>query len=216
MFSAAFPGERISAANVVKAIAAFQRSIVSMRSPYDRYHFGRDNSAVSEAAKRGEVLFLSAPVGCFACHGGQHFSLDMGREGYLPPPVFHNTGLYNLAGRFSYPDSNLGLYESTRDPGDVGKFKPPTLRNIAVTTPYMHDGSVATLEEAIAHYAAGGRTLANGPYAGIGRNNPNKSAPLRGFPLTPADRADLIAFLRSLTDTDLLRDPRFSDPRARK
>ena len=216
MFRSAFPGESVTPANVVKAIAAFERSIVSMRSPYDRYHFGRDDSAVSEPAKRGEVLFLSARVGCFACHGGQHFSLDMGREGYLPPPAFHNTGLYNLAGQFSYPASNLGLYESTKDPGDVGKFKPPTLRNIAVTAPYMHDGSVATLEEAIDHYAAGGRTIANGPYAGIGRNNPNKSAPLRGFPLTPGDRADLIEFLRSLTDGDLLRDPRFSDPKARK
>ena len=216
MFGSAFPGGPVSAKNVVNAIAAFQRSIVSMRSPYDRYHFGRDDTAVPEAAKRGEALFLSARVGCFACHGGPHFSLDMGREGYLPPPVFHNTGLYNLAGPFSYPDSNLGLYESTKDPGDVGKFKPPTLRNIAVTAPYMHDGSIATLEEAIDHYAAGGRTIATGPYAGVGRYNPNKSAPLRGFALTPADRADLIEFLKSLTDAELLRDPRFSDPRARK
>jgi cytochrome c peroxidase len=216
MFSSAFPGESVSAKNVVKAIAAFQRSIVSMRSPYDRYHFGHDASAVSDAAKRGEVLFLSARVGCFACHGGLHFSLDMGREGFLPPPVFHNTGLYNLAGPFSYPDSNLGLYESTKDPRDVGKFKPPTLRNIAITAPYMHDGSIATLEEVMDHYAAGGRTIAGGPYAGIGRDNTNKSAPLRGFPLTPEDRTDLIEFLKSLTDTELLRDPRFSDPRARK
>jgi cytochrome c peroxidase len=216
MFSSAFPGEIISATNVVKAIAAFQRSIVSVRSPYDRYHFGRDDTAVPDAAKRGEVLFFSPRVGCFACHGGSHFSLDMGREGFLPPPVFHNTGLYNLAGPYSYPETNLGLYESTRNPGDVGKFKPPTLRNIAVTAPYMHDGSIATLEDAIDHYSAGGRTIATGPYAGIGRDNPNKSTPLRGFPLTPADRADLIEFLRSLTDTELLRDPRFSDPRGRK
>ncbi|HXT69838.1 MAG TPA: di-heme enzyme [Vicinamibacterales bacterium] len=216
MFSSAFPGEPVSAPNVVKALAAFERSIVSMRSPYDRYHFGHDDAAVGEAAKRGEVLFFSARVACFSCHGGKHFSLDMGREGYLPPPVFHNTGLYNLAGQYSYPASNLGLYESTKDPRDVGKFKPPTLRNIEVTAPYMHDGSVATLEEAIDHYAAGGRTIFKGPYAGIGRDNPNKSAPLRGFPLTPADRADLIEFLKALTDVELLRDPRFSDPRARK
>jgi len=80
----------------------------------------------------------------------------------------------------------------------------------------MHDGSLTTLDDVIDHYAAGGRTIANGPYAGIGRNNPNKSAPLRGFRLTPEDRADLIEFLRSLTDGELLRDPRFSDPRARK
>jgi cytochrome c peroxidase len=80
----------------------------------------------------------------------------------------------------------------------------------------MHDGSIATLEEVMDHYAAGGRTIAGGPYAGIGRDNTNKSAPLRGFPLTPEDRTDLIEFLKSLTDTELLRDPRFSDPRARK
>jgi cytochrome c peroxidase len=216
MFSAAFTGESISARNVVKAIAAFERSIVSMRSPYDRYKFGGDGAAMSESARRGEALFFGARVACFGCHGGKHFSLDMGREGYLPPPVFHNTGLYNLAGAFSYPTSNLGLYESTKDPADVGKFKPPTLRNIALTAPYMHDGSIATLDEAVDHYAAGGRTIADGPYAGVGRDNPNKSAPLRGFTLTPWDRADLVEFLKSLTDTEVLKDPRFSDPRVRK
>jgi cytochrome c peroxidase len=216
MFTAAFPRERVSATNVVKAIAAFQRSIVSMRSAYDRYKFGGDDTALPDAARRGEVLYFRPQVGCFSCHGGKHFSLDMGREGYLPPPVLFNTGLYNLVGLFSYPASNLGLYETTKSFGDVGKFKPPTLRNVAVTAPYMHDGSVATLEEAIDHYAAGGRTIASGPYAGIGFDNPNKSAPLRGFPLTPADRTDLVAFLTSLTDAELLRDPRFSNPRTRK
>jgi hypothetical protein len=79
---------------------------------------------------------------------------------------FHNTGLYNLRGRLSYPTENTGVFAVTRNAADVGKFKAPTLRNVAVTAPYMHDGSVATLEDAIDHYAAGGRTIAAGEYAG--------------------------------------------------
>jgi cytochrome c peroxidase len=92
------------------------------------------------------------------------------------------------------------------------KFKAPTLRNIAVTAPYMHDGSVATLEDAIDHYAAGGRTISEGAYRGVGRDNANKSPTIRGFTLTSAQRADLVAFLQSLTDEELLRDPRFANP----
>jgi cytochrome c peroxidase len=80
----------------------------------------------------------------------------------------------------------------------------------------MHDGSVATLEEAIDHYAAGGRTITSGPNAGVGRDNPNKSATIRGFTLTPEQRSDLLAFLESLTDEALLRDPRFADPWPRR
>ena len=128
------------------------------------------------------------------------------------PVEFHNTGLYNLPGLLSYPVENAGLYDVTRNPQDVGKFKAPTLRNIAVTAPYMHDGSVATLEEAIDHYAAGGRTRTEGPYQGVGRDNPNKSATIRGFAITPAQRADLVAFLQSLTDNALLDDSRFTNP----
>lgn len=216
LFAAAFAGGKITVENVVDALASFQRSIVSTRSPYDRYHFERDDSAVSDAAKRGEALFFSRPLSCFTCHGGTFFSLDMGRGGTNPPGVFFNTGLYNLGGLTSYPAANLGLFETTRQPGDVGQFKPPTLRNIAVTAPYMHDGSVATLEDALDHYAAGGRTIASGPNAGVGRENPNKFPSIRGFPMTPEQRADLIAFLKTLTDEALLKDPRFSDPWSRR
>ena len=125
---------------------------------------------------------------------------------------FHNTGLYNLAARFSYPAQNTGLFEITKQPEDVGKFKVPTLRNVGVTAPYMHDGSVRTLEDAIDHYAAGGRTITTGPYQGVGHDNPNKTASIRGFTLTPAQRDDLVAFLKSLTDEPLLTDPRFANP----
>jgi cytochrome c peroxidase len=95
---------------------------------------------------------------------------------------------------------------------DVGKFKAPTLRNIAVTAPYMHDGSIATLEGALDHYAAGGRKIDSGPNAGVGRDNPNKDQLVGGFRLSAQDRADLIAFLKSLTDEEILHDPRFSNP----
>ena len=84
---------------------------------------------------------------------------------------------------------------------DIGKFRPPPLRNIAVTAPYMHDGSMATLEEVLAAYAAGGKL-----------EHPNKSRILHQFQLTAAEKADLLEFLKSLTDTDLLRDSRWSDP----
>ena len=100
----------------------------------------------------------------------------------------------------------------TKRPGDVGRFKAPTLRNIAVTAPYMHDGSLATLDEVLDHYAAGGRTVTDGPHRGVGRDNPNKSPGLRGFTLSDRKRQDLLAFLASLTDEALLGDPRFANP----
>jgi len=214
LFASAFPGEHdlVTRDNAVKAIATFERAIVSARSPYDRYHFDRDDTAIPEAAKRGEVLFHSRPLSCFTCHGGVHFSDAMGTGRDGDRVELHNTGLYNLAGALSYPSTNTGLFEVTHDPRDVGKFKAPTLRNIAVTAPYMHDGSVATLEDAIDHYAAGGRTIRDGANRGVGKDNPLKSDTVRGFSLTPEQRADLVAFLQSLTDEPLLQDPRFADP----
>lgn len=217
LFAAAYPGDQplITKEHVVKAIATFERAIVSARSPYDRYHFDRDEAAISESAKRGEILFHSRPLSCFTCHGGLHFSNAMGSGMSQLPVQLHNTGLYNLAGPFSYPAHNLGAYEVTKRPEDVGRFKAPSLRNIAVTAPYMHDGSAATLEDVLDHYAAGGRTIADGPHRGIGRDNPNKADAIRGFTLTRAQRDDLIAFLHSLTDEPLLSDPRFADPFSR-
>jgi hypothetical protein len=85
-------------------------------------------------------------------------------------------------------------------------FPPPPV------APYMHDGSVATLDDAIAHYAAGGRTIQGGPHRGVGHDNPNKTDTIRGFTITADQRVDLVSFLRSLTDEDLLRDPRFANP----
>ncbi len=215
LFAAAFPGEPVAALardHVVTAIASFERAIVSARSPYDRYHFARDEGAISDAAKRGEVLFHSRPLSCFTCHGGPHFSDAMGGPDRRLGVSFHNTGLYNLPGPMSYPPENLGIFEVTKIPHDVGRFKAPTLRNIAVTGPYMHDGSVATLEEALDHYAAGGRTIATGRHQGVGHANPNKDDAVQGFALTVGQRADLLAFLNSLTDQAVLHDARLANP----
>ena len=181
LFPEAFPGAggAFSIANVARALAAFERTIISARSPYDRFHVGGDPDAISESAKRGETVFFSDPVaGCFRCHNGINFT-----DG-----KYHNTALYN-----PYPASN---------PGIGGKFKTPSLRNVALTAPYMHDGSIATLEEVLDHYSAGGRA----------HGNPNRDPLLHKFQLTPQNRTDLLAFLRSLTDEDLLHDPRFSNP----
>jgi len=88
----------------------------------------------------------------------------------------------------------------------------PSLRNIEVTFPYMHDGTVATLSDAIDHYAAGGRTITSGPNAGVGSANPYKNPLVGGFTITDAEKSDLIAFLRSLTDSTFLTNPKFTNP----
>ena len=204
LFPRAFPGESrpFIAVNLAKALAAFERSIVSARSPYDRYRYGGERNAISDAAKRGEVLFFTdALAGCYRCHGGFNFSDAVDYAGRPPTPLeFHNDGLYNLPGLFSYPPPNLGIYDYTHRPEDVGKFKAPTLRNVALTGPYMHDGSLPTLEAVIDHYAAGGR------------HNPNQDRRVRERRLTAQNRRDLVEFLRSLTDEEIARDPRFADP----
>jgi cytochrome c peroxidase len=216
LFPKAFPEAKnpFRLASVAKALAVFERSIISARSPYDRYHFGGDGGAISDSAQRGEALFFGDGVaGCFRCHGGFNFSDATVYEGRGNAPIeFHNTGLYNMPGTFPYPWPNLGIYGQTRKRADVGKFKTPSLRNVALTAPYMHDGSVATLEEVLDHYAAGGRTIAAGPYAGRGHDNPNRDARMTGIALTPQNRRDLLAFLRSLTDAEVTCDPRFSNP----
>jgi cytochrome c peroxidase len=215
LFPLAFPGEPevLTEGHVTKAIASFVRAIVSVRSPYDRYAFGGDASAVSDAVKRGEALFHKEPHSCYWCHGGGfNFSGPLTTRLSAGRVEFHNTGLYNLAGALSYPRHDPGLYLVTKDARDIGKFKAPTLRNIGVTAPYMHDGSVATLEEAINHYAAGGRTIESGVNRGTGGANPNKSPFVRGFSLSAPQRRDLVAFLESLTDSEILRDSRFANP----
>ncbi len=215
MFPAAFPSEPdpFTILNVTKAIASFERTIISARSPYDRYHYERDDQAISDSAKRGEILFFSEPLSCFRCHGGFNFTDATDFENRRGGDIqFHSTGLYNVAGQFSYPLPNVGIYEYTKRPEDVGKFKVPTLRNIALTAPYMHDGSAKTLDAVLDHYSAGGRTIVDSAHAGDGSHNPNKDPLIRGFKLSSQERTDLIAFLESLTDEEAIHDQRFANP----
>jgi cytochrome c peroxidase len=198
--------------NLMRAIASFVRSIVSFDSPYDRFLFG-DSSAMSTSSLRGMSLFFSERLECFHCHGGYHFTDSSTHADAVVENVgFHNNGLYNIGGTGAYPTDNTGLYGITGERRDMGRFKAPTLRNIAVTAPYMHDGSIATLDGVIRHYEAGGRQIEEGTYAGDGRRSPFKSLFIKGFTLSDEERADLLAFLESLTDTSVLNSPRFADP----
>lgn len=214
MFPRAFPSDPdpFTVANVTRAIAMFERTLVSADSAFDRFSRG-DTTAMSESAQRGNQLFFSERLECFHCHGGFAFTDSVvSANSAFDETAFHNTGLYNVDGRGAYPSQNTGVREVTGRDEDMGRFRAPTLRNIAVTAPYMHDGSIATLDGVIDHYAAGGRTIASGPNAGVGRDNPLKSGFITGFTLTAQERRDLIAFLEALTDERFLRDPRFSDP----
>lgn len=215
LFPAAFPEAKgkISLATMVRALAAFQRTIVSVRSPYDRYRYEGDIDAVSDAVIRGEALFFGEKLECHHCHNGLHFADTVLHERNRTGEVaYHNTGLYNIDGKGAYPANNSGIAEITGRPDDMGRFRAPSLRNVALTAPYMHDGSIATLDDVIDHYAAGGRTIKSGPNAGIGKDNPLKSSFVPGFTLTREERADLIAFLNALTDKSFLIDPRFANP----
>ncbi|MCR9159582.1 MAG: MbnH family di-heme enzyme [Nannocystaceae bacterium] len=214
LFADAYPDETdpVSWINIRRAIASFERTLISVNSPYDQYTRG-DEDAISESAKRGATLFFSEQFECFHCHGGFNFTHSTVHEdtAFTSRP-FENNGLYNVAGTGQYPPAGRGLYRFTLDVEDDGKFRAPTLRNIALTAPYMHDGSVETLDEVLDIYAAGGRNVVEGPYAGDGRTHPNKSSFVEGFELTEEDRADFLAFLESLTDEEFITNPAFSDP----
>jgi cytochrome c peroxidase len=199
--------------NITRALASFERTLLSGNSPYDHYRTLLEFDAISPAAHRGEDLFFSDTTQCSHCHAGFNFTTTVDYVGKgLLAIEFHNTGLYNTDAKGGYPSANTGVHEISHEPADMGRFKAPTLRNIAVTAPYMHDGSIPTLEGVVAHYEAGGRTIADGPDKGVGARSPLKSAFVKGFTLTADDRADLIAFLESLTDRGFLSDPRFADP----
>jgi cytochrome c peroxidase len=215
LFAAAFPGDPspLTGEHVVQALSSFQRTMISGRSPFDRWFYEGDATAISEEAVRGYELFNGHPFECFHCHVGFNVTDAVYYDGLETHAlVFHNTGLYNVDGIGGYPPEDAGLVELTLDPEDMGKFRAPSLRNIAVTAPYMHDGSIATLDEVLAHYAAGGRTIAEGPHAGVGSENPFKDPLLAGFEMTNKQRDEVIAFLESLTDDEFLTDPALSDP----
>ncbi len=209
-FAAAFPedGGRIDLHNIARAIAAFERTLLSFDSPYDRYKHG-DPNAISPAAKRGEALFFGERLECYHCHSGINFTDNYVQQGLaFPETGFHNTGLYNEDGMGAYKSWDHGLRDVTSNDEDEGAFRTPTLRNIAVTGPYMHDGSLSTLESVIGqHYAVKGHAAlsSNGP-------NPLRSDFIEGFSISDAETEDLVEFLDSLTDQQFLTNLAFSDP----
>ena len=216
MFIEAFPKEATlgdpglySLSTVTKALAAFQRSLVSFSSAFDHYRYEGKADALSPSAKRGESLFFGEKMECYHCHGGLNFN-DNIQHSRMPFPElgFHNTGLYDVDGKGGYPQTNPGIIEITGIAGDTGKFRTPTLRNIALTAPYMHDGSIPSLAEVIrGHYARAGRASAD-----KGQPNPLRSEFLQGFNVTEEEVVDLVAFLESLTDFAFVSNPRHSDP----
>jgi cytochrome c peroxidase len=219
LFAEAFPDESepISVDNVARALSTFQRTLISGGSAFDRFAFGDDPNGLSEAAQRGLNLFNSGQLGCFRCHGGFNLQDSVTFQGDVFAELeFHNTGLYNIGGHGDYPPGGEGLYSITGLPEDMGRFRSPTLRNITKTAPYMHDGSSATLDDVLDHYAAGGRTITKGPYAGVGVDNPYKSNLIDPFTLSAQGRADMHALFESFTDDTFLTNAAYGDPWAER
>jgi cytochrome c peroxidase len=164
---------------VEKSIASFERTVISGNSPFDRWKYGHDNKAVSAAVKRGFLVFTSKKkADCASCHTvGEKYALFTDNQ-------FHNVGVGVNAGEFT----DVGLYAVTRNEADKAKFKTPSLRNIALTAPYMSNGSLTDLKQVIDFYI------------GAGNSNPNLDPKIHVLDfLTGQERSDLQAFLNSLT-----------------
>ncbi len=190
LFYKAFGIERIDSVHVSKAIAQFIRTMISGNSKFDK--FLRQQAVLTPSEMNGLNIYTTEKGDCFHCHGfdGSAQFTDF---------MFHNNGLDTDA---EMTDS--GLMAVTGNPGDKGKFKTPTLRNIEVTAPYMHDGRFATLEEVIEHYDQGGK-----PSSTV---DPLMKHVGTGLNLTAQEKLDLINFLKTLTDEEFLTDPKFSAP----
>lgn len=203
LFQKAFPQDKVPVTmpNVVYAIAAFERTLISGHSSYDRWAYGADPNALNRDQREGARLFFSKRLSCFRCHAGFNLSGPVQHAGREATEAgFHNTALYNVNGSGAYPQANTGLHRHTGRNEDMGKFRAPTLRNIALTAPYMHDGSMATLEEVLDHYEAGGRSRLSQPSVA-----PNTDPLMTGFKLTSEEKRQLIAFLHALTDESFIR-----------
>ena len=170
LFRRAFPDSGITPTTLSRALATYVRTIRSGDTPVDRYAAG-DAAALEPAARRGRAIFLGKG-GCADCHSGPTFSDES----------FHNTGV-------AVGTSDEGRYGVTRDSADRGRFKTPTLRQIGRTAPYMHDGSLPTLERVVEFYDGGGRA------------NPNLDPGIHPLHLTATEKSDLLAFLRALGGT---------------
>ena len=194
-FATAFGRGAITGQRIGQAIGAYERTLIFDDSPFDRYRDG-DESALSETEKRGLGLFM-CDGRCIACHFGPNLSDNQFHNIAVPEGHLRNNVGALAALRFDARRMNFAGWESlendpgralvTGDPDDFGKFRTVTLRNVAETAPYMHNGAYATLEDVVAHYVRGGDP------------SPNKSRRIKPLKLTPSQQADLVAFLRSLT-----------------
>jgi cytochrome c peroxidase len=212
LFSDAFPedDDPVTIERIAMAIAAFERTVNTGASPFDQHLLG-DDGAMTDAAKRGAERFDA--LGCGQCHGGLFFDRPLEDDGTVAGASgYFNTGLYDVDGMGGYPPNDQGLVMVTGDPADTGRFRTPSLRNVAATAPYMHDGTTPTLSDVLNDYARGGRLVVSGAYPGDGAGNRYKDPRLTGFPLSDGDRDDLLAFFDALTDWASLEDPRFEDP----
>lgn len=171
-------GDLANPFTITRALGAFQRTLISANSTYDQYLMGE--VSLSPAQERGRLLFFSEQTDCSSCHGSFNFTEN----------GFFNNGLYT-----TYED--WGRRRVTGLPEDDGVFRVPTLRNITMTAPYMHDGSLPDLQAVLQHYNSGGTA------------HPNKDARIRPLQLSEQQLLDLEAFLHTLTDTAFLTDPRF-------
>jgi cytochrome c peroxidase len=180
-FELAF-GSEPDAQNLARALASFVRSLISSGSRHDAFVNG-DPSALSDAEKRGEAIFTGERGECFHCHVGYNLT----SQGY------RNNGM-------AHDDPDVGRQAITGMTLDTGKFKTPSLRNVALTAPYMHDGSLSTLADVVEHYNAGGRC------------HPNTDPIVRPLGLSDTEKTDLLAFLGTLTDEAFLLNPEFADP----
>ncbi len=160
-------GTGVTEEGIAKAIGAFERTLLAGDAPYDRYKAG-DKDALSEAAQRGMEIFFNKGH-CSACH---------------PGPLFTDGGFHNVGVGWDKEEPDLGRFVSTNLEGDKGAFKTPMLRDIALTAPYMHDGSEATLEDVVEYYNKGGN------------KNPYLDEEIFPLNLTDQEKADLVTFLK--------------------
>ena len=191
LFEAAFGSPFPSKQNISQAIEAFMSEITSERTKLDKSFAGE--LQLTDLERTGAALFMTK-YDCNACHQVQFTS------GYIFAGTFSNIGLDE-----QYTDN--GLSRTTKDPADAGKFKIPSLRNVALTAPYMHDGRFSSLEDVIDHYS---ETIANHPNLDQRLRN-NTGAPLR-MRISDQEKTAIIAFLHTLTDHEMITDVRFSDP----
>lgn len=214
LFLEVFPKENpFTFPNIVTAIAAYVKTIRSFQSPYDRFVSG-DTNALSITERRGMELFFSGRLKCSSCHVPPHFTTASITKNI--DSIYYNNGLYNISGSGKYPPGDQGLVSITGKDKDRGKFRTPSLRNVSMTAPYMHDGSINSLEEVIDFYTRGGREILKGSLQGDGKNNRYKDKRVTGFVLSTEERSSLIDFLFALSDSTILTNPRFGNPREKQ